>query len=190
MNNLDWFNMEKHIFLNGFMGAGKSKVGPLLADLLGCSWFDIDKLIEQKTGKKVSEIFELHGESVFRKMESDTIKEMVLNKTPCVISLGGGALTDPENKKIAEQQGIVVYLKSSPEIIFERVKNSTKRPLLNIERDENFEKNLLKRIKEMLDDRKEMYESAHLIINRDNLKPSQVADNIYKELRNYEKNRS
>lgn len=182
--------MEKHIYLNGFMGAGKSKVGPLLADLLNCSWYDIDNLIEQKAGKKVAEIFEQDGEPVFRNMESEMIKETALNKIKSIISLGGGALTVSENRKIVEEQGIVVYLKSSPQFIFDRVKKSTKRPLLNIERDENFEENLLKRIIELLTERKEMYESAHIIIERDNLKPNKVADKIYKQLKKYEKNRS
>lgn len=182
--------MEKHIYLNGFMGAGKSKVCPFLADLLERSCYDLDKLIEQKVGKKVLEIFEQDGEAAFRKLESEAINELALNKTKAVISLGGGALTIPENKQIIEKSGLVIYLKSSPELIFERVKNSTKRPLLNIERDENFERNLLKKIKELLADRKEIYESADIIIERDHLLPKEVAKKIYKEIVIYEENRS
>lgn len=170
------------------MGAGKSKVAPLLAELLNCSWHDIDKLIEQKAGKKIAEIFEQEGEKVFRQLESETIRELTLLKSKTIISLGGGALVMLENRKIAQEHGVVIYLKSSPQAIFERVKHSKKRPLLNIQEDENFEENLLKKITELLEDRKKMYESADIVIDRDNLPPMQVAQKIFKELIKYEKN--
>ncbi len=182
--------MEKHIYLNGFMGAGKSKVGPKIAKLLNCSFYDTDNIIEQNSGKTVAEIFEQDGEETFRKKEGETISELSNYDKRAIVALGGGALTNPEIKNMVEEHGIVVYLKSSPETILSRVRRNTRRPLLNIKRDEFFEENLLKKINEILADRKEMYESAHIIIARDNLKPQQVAEKIYIEVEKYEKNRS
>lgn len=171
------------------MGAGKSRIGPLLAELMNCPFYDTDKLIEKSVGKKIAKIFKDEGEAFFRKLESEKIIELAAKKDKAVISLGGGALTYPQNKTLAEKAGIVVYLNSSAEVIFNRVKHTKKRPLLNVPRDENFEENLLKRIKELLDARKEIYESAHIIVQRDNHEPSEIAETIRREILKYENNK-
>lgn len=182
--------MEKHIYLNGFMGAGKSRIGPILASLLECPFYDTDKLIEQRAGKKISQIFNDDGEQLFRKLESDMIREVSAKEEKAVVSLGGGALTIPSNKISVEKKGIIIYLKSAPQVILQRIKHSSKRPLLNVPKDADFEKNMLKRITEMLEERKEIYESADIIISRDEGEPDQIARLIFQELKNYEKNRS
>jgi len=164
------------------MGAGKSRIGPYLAKLFACSFYDTDKVIQKNVGKKVDEIFEDSGEEEFRRLESETIKLLSDKKEKSVIALGGGALINPQNKSLVESHGLVIYIKVLPQVIFERVKNSTKRPLLNIERDENFEQNLIKKINEMMEERKEVYESAHITVNRNNLGPEQVAEKIYEEI--------
>jgi len=180
------------IFLNGFMGAGKSKIGPLVAESLNCPFFDSDKIIEEGTGKKVFDIFNNDGEDAFRKMEHAILFQLIENNDKAVIALGGGALVNPENKNLANKNGITIYIKSSPQEIFNRVKHTSKRPLLQVERDENFEPNLLKKIESMLSERREIYESASIIIERDGFEPPQVAEMILRELDKikHEKNNS
>lgn len=176
---------KKHIFLNGFMGAGKSRIGPLLAKELHCSFFDTDKIIEEHSHKKIHEIFEQEGEAVFRKREQAVLVQLAAQNQESVIAVGGGALINPDNKKIAEKNGVIVYIKSSADEIFERVKHTSKRPLLNVERDENFESNLKKRIMELLAIRKEIYESADIIIDREGLEANQVCEKILEQLKEY-----
>ena len=132
------------------MGAGKSKIGPCLAQRFACPFHDSDKIIEIQTGKKISEIFKEDGEQVFRDLESKVLESLAADDIKAVIALGGGALVSDRNKSLAEKNGIIVYVKSSPNAIMSRIKNSKKRPLLNIPQDEHFEANLFKMINILL----------------------------------------
>ncbi len=114
---------KEHIFLNGFMGAGKSKIGPLVAEKLNCSFFDTDKIIEQHAGKKIIDIFNEDGEAAFRKIEHSVLFQLIETNSRSVIALGGGALVNPENKKLADKNGSIVYIKSNTQEIFKRVKH-------------------------------------------------------------------
>jgi shikimate kinase len=177
--------MQKdRIFLNGFMGAGKSKIGPRLAEKLKYPFFDTDKIIEQATAKKINDIFNDEGEAIFRKMEHAVFAQLIHANPHAVIALGGGAFINPDNKKLADKFGLTMYIKSSPQHIFERVKKSSKRPLLQVERDENFEANLLAKIDKLLNERREIYESAPIIIERDGFEPPEIVKMILKELSN------
>src|SRR5690606_40072973 len=95
--------MKQIIYLTGFMGSGKSTIGPILANTLGWDFYDLDRVIENKTGKKVREIFEQDGESFFRSLETETLEELSeLDKT--IISLGGGTMANAENIKIRSEE--------------------------------------------------------------------------------------
>jgi len=179
--------IKRHIFLNGFMGAGKSKIGPILARQLTCDFYDTDKIIEEACGKRIFDIFNEDGEADFRKKEQAVIFQLIAQSDFSVIALGGGAFMDELTRKKAEQSGIIIYLKSSPQSIYDRVKNTSKRPLLQIEPDENYESNLLKKITELLTERRTIYESAHIIIDRDGLEPEQVAEKILEQVNEREK---
>ncbi len=168
---------NKHIFLNGFMGAGKSRIGPILADHFGRIFFDTDHIIEKKTGKKIFQIFEFYSEEYFRQLESEVIKE-IIKKEPAIVALGGGSLVDEENRKSVHNKGVVIYVKSAPEEILKRVRNTRKRPLLIVPEGQNFEQNLFARINELLDERKDVYEQADLIVDRDGLEPPQIVELI------------
>lgn len=168
------------------MGAGKSKIGPVLAGKFACPFYDCDKLIELETGKKIGDIFNEQGEAYFRQLESRMLEKLAAQNEKSVIALGGGALVDDKNRMIAESKGTVIYIKSSPQSILERVKNSKKRPLLDIPRDETFEKNLLNKIIEMLDKRKAIYESADIVFERDGFEFDEAGEIIYQKLKNYE----
>ena len=166
------------------MGAGKSKIGPLLASKFSCPFYDSDTLIEQKAGKRVHSIFSEDGEEVFRKMESSVIERLARENVKSVIALGGGALISEKNRTMAAENGIIVYLKSDPRAILNRIKHSRKRPLLNIAQDENFEQNLLKMIQDLLAKRKAIYEKADLIFDRDPYEYTDAAVHLYQELAN------
>lgn len=114
--------MKKNITLIGMMGSGKTTVGNELKKLLPqFSLVDIDEKIEQSTGKKISEIFLRYGEPHFRELENSKIK-LFLNEDNQIISAGGGAFENPENRDILLNNSCVVYLKTSPDEIFTRIK--------------------------------------------------------------------
>ncbi len=100
------------IYLAGFMGSGKSTIGPILANSLGFEFVDIDKLVEQKAGKRIVDIFAAEGEQTFRAFEQMSLKE-VAARSHCVVSLGGGSIANEENFHLIRESGIIVYLQLS-----------------------------------------------------------------------------
>lgn len=117
------------IYLTGFMGSGKSTIGPILANTIGYEFADIDRTVEQTVGKSVNQIFLESGEDHFRSLEREIVASLSA-RPRCVIALGGGTIMDPENHRVVTGSGIVVYLKSSPEQIFHRVHRREDRPVL------------------------------------------------------------
>ena len=170
--------MKKHIYLTGFMGAGKSRVGRTFARQWNWPFYDTDSIIEKESAKSVKEIFETDGEDLFRLLEKEVIKKLASETYPAIISLGGGALMDPENFNLIRETGLLIYIKSAPEFLFERVHHTDKRPLLKTDRDENFDKNLLTKIKNLLELREPVYQQADIVFERDGLK----AEAIYRQL--------
>jgi shikimate kinase len=166
------------IYLSGFMGAGKSRVGRTLRDKYGLPFYDTDAVIEEKAGKTVRLIFEEDGEEVFRNMEKQVIEELSQLDGDIVIALGGGAVMFDENRELMKKNGVIIYLKSSPESIYERVKHNKKRPLLYAGDVPDAEKIVLNRIKSMLEERAAYYEQADFVIERDGLEAEEVAAKI------------
>lgn len=121
----------RNVVLIGFMGAGKTAVGKSLAQHLSSSFIDTDHLIEKRTGKQIKEIFAEQGEEAFRKLETETVKE-VSEKEDQVIAVGGGAVLREENVQALKKNGVLVYLKADLAILFERTKGTQKRPLLEV----------------------------------------------------------
>ena len=180
-------NKRIHIFLTGFMGAGKSRIGKALAQRFDFPFYDSDDFIEQSEGKKIKNIFEEDGEAYFRKIESREIKELCQMRDSAVISLGGGALQNQNNFAMVRKYGISVYIASSPEAILSRVKHTNKRPLLNIGEGENFEERLLDKIKDLLNQRIPIYENSDIIIERDELELEEIVDLIHKKIQLFRK---
>jgi shikimate kinase len=118
----------RNIVLIGFMGAGKTIVGRRLAEVLHRPFVDIDKLVEETVGATIATIFETLGEEKFRELETDTIKSLS-NIRGEVIATGGGAIAKEENAKRLKEDGFLVYLYASPEVLFRRIGNETGRPL-------------------------------------------------------------
>ncbi|SHO45058.1 shikimate kinase [Anaerocolumna xylanovorans] len=120
-----------NLILIGFMGCGKTTVGQQLAKRLSYSFLDTDKYIEQKLGQTVGRIFEEEGEEFFRRLETETIKELTGKLNHTVISVGGGLPVRPGNAEALKKLGTVIYLEVSREVLAARLKNDTTRPLLS-----------------------------------------------------------
>ena len=160
----------KTIVITGMMGAGKTTVAKLLADALNLKCLDIDTIVEQQEKMTIAEMFAQKGESYFRKLENQTIISNFQNEE-LVISLGGGALENPQTRNFLLKNSNIVFLKTSPEIIFERIKNNTSRPLLN-------NKMSVDKIKEILNKREKNYNTATIVVNTDNKLPNMVVREI------------
>lgn len=181
--------MEPHdkkkslIFLAGFMGSGKSTIGPILANALGWDFVDIDKDIERRSDRKIVDIFSSMGEQSFRVLEQDALHDLVA-RNECVVSLGGGTLTSEENFEFIRQNGIIVYLQLSPEKILQRVKHRTDRPMLKDAQGNPLEgEELRKRIDGLLEVRERYYSKADIIIPADALKLGATVDTIVDKIR-------
>ena len=174
---------NERIFLTGFMGSGKSTIGPILANVLGWNFYDLDKLIEQELCDSVDNIFAVHGEAFFRAKESEALKKLG-NATKIVLALGGGTLTDKQNVEFVKNYGISIYLKSTPDEIFRRLKFRVDRPLLKSKDGQPlpaFETK--KKITELLEKREATYLLADIIYQIDNITVGQSVDDLVKLLK-------
>lgn len=172
----------KIIYLNGFMASGKSTIGPILANTLGWEFFDLDKVIEEEIGKKVVDIFRDEGEEFFRRKESETLQQLSKSEF-AVISLGGGTATFEQNIEILRKTGKVIYLKTSVESLYKRLRNKKDRPLFNEEISGVKKEEIKDRIIRLLDMREPYYRRADYIINTDEYPLGVTVDKIVKLLR-------
>lgn len=122
--------MKNNIILIGYMGCGKTTLGKKVSFREKIALLDTDKMIEQKQGKAVYEIFDTEGETAFRQMETDCLKEIRGYSDRYIISVGGGLPLKEENRMLLKELGTVLYLRARPDTIYERLKNDTTRPLL------------------------------------------------------------
>ena len=144
------------IALVGLPGSGKSTVGRQLARRLQLPYVDSDQVIEQRLGCAIREYFEREGEERFRDVEESVIDE--LTQQQGVLSTGGGAVLRPANCEHLRARGKVVYLKSTPEELFRRLRHDTSRPLLQTA-------DPLQRMRELFAVRDPLYrETAHFVI--------------------------
>jgi shikimate kinase len=168
--------MKDNIAITGFMGSGKTTVGKILAEKLGWSFFDLDRIIELSENRKIVDIFSQDGEKYFRETESKVIKKTVSSNKNCVFACGGGVVIKGENMSTIGKKCHIVYLMISPREAAKRIKDSTDRPLL-------LNKNKEKEISDLLDKRLELYKKyAEITINNNNLSPEETADLIINKL--------
>lgn len=163
-----------NIVLCGFMGCGKTTVGKKLSKRLGVPFVDMDHYIEQKAGRKVSEIFAQLGEQAFRDMEYECAKE--LSKSGgTVIATGGGALTFERNQQALRQNGRIILLNPPLSILRHRLSGDTTRPLLNRpDRDAA--------MKELYEKRLPIYQRASDIVVSGKGSPNAVCQEILEAL--------
>ncbi len=134
--------MDKNIILVGLMGAGKSTIGRYLAKLLNKEFLDTDRVIEERTGVDIATIFEIEGEQGFRDREELVIKELCEQKN-IVLATGGGSILREENRKNMKKNGHVVYLCTTAELLYSRIRYDKSRPLMQTKSPLNTLKNLL-----------------------------------------------
>jgi shikimate kinase len=176
---------KERIYLTGFMGSGKSTIGPILANTIGYDFVDVDRMIEQRAGKSVNAIFKEDGEQRFRELERALLVDLSA-KSHLVISLGGGTIADSANFQMISTSGIVVYLRATPEQIFKRMQRKTDRPILtDVNGDRLGEDELRARIHELYVKREPYYARADITIPTDERKVGITVDFIVKHLSFY-----
>jgi shikimate kinase len=169
---------KKNYYLTGFMAAGKSTIGPILANTLGWDFFDLDKEVEKHEGMKIVELFEQKGEDYFREIETTTLKKLSEDEGS-IISLGGGAIASEVNFAIIKSTGKIIYLKSSPEMAYKRLRFKKDRPAFVFDGDEvPTKEQFLERINQLLDSRKKYYEQCDFIVDTDNQTVGKTVDII------------
>ncbi len=146
------------IVLVGLPGSGKTTVGKQLARRLKLPFVDSDHVIEDRLGCSIREFFEREGEDRFRDVEQEVIDELSRGQA-CVLSTGGGAVLRSANRQHLHDRGKVVYLRSTPEDVYRRVRHDRNRPLLLVA-------DPLQRLRDLYDARDPLYrETAHFVID-------------------------
>jgi len=168
----------RHLVLIGMMGVGKSSVGRRLASRLGRPFVDTDRLVEERAGKTVAEIFAVDGEPVFRALESQTVREVLASRVWSVVAFGGGAVLDPANRRVAREGALVVWLQAPAGELARRVTSSERhpgggRPLLTSDQPAEATLDGLAR------EREDAYRAtAHLLVDTAGRSPGQVAREV------------
>lgn len=153
--------INDNLIFIGLMGAGKTTLGKHIAQTLGRPFYDSDHEICTASGVSIPTIFEMEGEQGFRDRETAMLKKLS-EQNNIVLSTGGGAVLREENRRCLRENGTVVYLHTRPEILLERTRYDTNRPLLQVE-------NPLAKLQELYDVRDRIYrETAHIIIESEN----------------------
>jgi shikimate kinase len=165
------------LILTGFMGAGKSTVGPILARELGWKFVDLDNVIEALSQQTIAEIFRDHGEAEFRERERRAVLTLIAQKE-IVLALGGGTLEDESTRSVIQSPGnCVVFLHAElPDLLARCIVEGKTRPLLAA--PEALKKRHTRRLPH--------YRAAHITVTTTGLAPEQVANLVLTELRKTE----
>lgn len=168
--------IPQNIYLVGPMGAGKSTIGRHLAEMTGKQFRDADQEIEKHTGASIPLIFEIEGEEGFRKRECAILAELT-SETNVVLATGGGAVLADENRHLLSENGFIVYLHASIDILYERTRRDHSRPLLN-------EGDRRQKLEEIMAIRDPLYrDMAGLVVETDKRPAKTVAKNIVEKIK-------
>ena len=153
------------------MGSGKTTIGQLLAKRLQLPFIDSDHELERRTGVNVSTIFEVEGELAFRQREAAIIDELSSLQS-IVLATGGGAILDPQTRNVLRERGTVIYLHSTAETSYERIRRNRDRPLLMVN-------DPLARLRQLYELRHPLYrETAHFVVESYRDRPAAVVHEI------------
>jgi shikimate kinase len=170
-------------YITGFMGSGKSTVGPLLAASLGYQFIDLDAAIEAKEGQTVPEIFRERGEPDFRSLERRELR-LLSTRGGIVVATGGGALTDPGSLAIVRESGVLVYLEVPFDMLLARLRGRRGRPMIEAEDGTPLgDEQLRERITSLFRTREPFYRKADIIVDAGSRPPLDTVSAILKSLR-------
>jgi shikimate kinase len=173
--------MSGNIFFVGLMGAGKTTIGRLLAKHLDKTFYDSDHEIERRTGVNIPLIFELEGESGFRRREATVIQE-ISQMNNVVLATGGGAVLAEENRRTLKSQGAVIYLRANVQELWQRTRSDKNRPLLQTE-DPRAE------LEKLYKERDPLYlEVAHIVVDTGGQPVGSIVHHIEQLLNQHYKN--
>lgn len=144
--------MRKNVYLIGFMGTGKSTIGKVLAERTGMRTVEMDEAIVELEGRSIADIFAQEGELYFRDVETGLLRSLC-EEGGRIVSCGGGVPMREENVRLMKKGGLTVLLTAQPETIYERVKGSSDRPILNGNMNESY-------IRDLMEKRAGAYEAA------------------------------
>ena len=171
------FNNNRSIVLIGMMGVGKTSIGKLLSNETLLPFYDSDNEIESALDLSIKDIFEKYGENYFRNKEVE-IFESLINREQSIIASGGGSFVNQKTQKKIKENCISIWLNASEETLLERLKNTTKRPLLDVDNRKEILLSLLK-------EREREYSKANIEIIVDGLDKSLIIKKILKSLEDY-----
>jgi XRE family aerobic/anaerobic benzoate catabolism transcriptional regulator len=157
-------------------GAGKSTVGPLLATARSLPFIEMDAVVQEAAGLPLDQIFELHGERHYRRLERETLASIVGDARPAVVAAAGGVVNEPVTWKTLLDRTTVVWLRATPEDHWRRViAQGDRRPMAD-------NPDAMAELRAMLTARESRYGQAHVIVDTHGKAPAAVADAIAREL--------
>jgi shikimate kinase len=168
---------KKPLVLVGMMGSGKSTVGKRLAYKLNLQFYDSDKIIEEREGLSINDIYEYKGEDYFKSQEVLVIKELLSYGT-VIISTGGGSFLIDEVRELITTNSTSIWLRTDIDTIYERVSRRNTRPLLNTA-------DKMQTIVQLIQDATPVYEQADIIVDSNNYGAHFVVDTIIQKLKNF-----
>jgi len=174
------FRKKRHVYLIGFMGAGKSTVGRLLARELGRRWVDMDMVIVREARQTIADIFSREGEAGFRRRETKLLARLAKESSPLVVSTGGGIILAKENRELLRRSGIIIYLEVPFAHIWSRLTQVSKgsdRPLFATNREEE--------VRERFHERESLYREVADLIYPNLNTPEEAASHLARELRRF-----
>ena len=167
--------VNRHIYLIGFMGCGKTSVSIAMNQLYGKNIVEVDDRIIAKEGRSINQIFAESGENYFRDLETEMLKELA-DEDNIIVSCGGGMVLREENSRLMKENGVIIWLDATPETILDRVKDDDSRP--NLKGKKN-----VKDIEALKNKRADAYaEAADIKVDTDGKTIREVAKEIYESV--------
>jgi XRE family aerobic/anaerobic benzoate catabolism transcriptional regulator len=164
------------VALLGLRGAGKSTVGPELARRLGIRFVELDRLVEERSGLPLYDVFSVHGEGFYRRMEADSLSGLLASDEPAVLATGGGVVTARETYDRLKRSFVTIWLRARPEDHMDRViAQGDERPMAA--RDD-----AMAELRQILATRAPLYAEADLIVDTSDSSPDEIIDRIQQAL--------
>ena len=174
---------QRDVALLGLRGAGKSTIGPKVAAALGVPFVELDERIEEAAGLRVAEIFSLHGESYYRRLERECLERLLSDGSPSVIALSGGIVNNEEAFALARRRCMTVWLKAKPDDHMRRVlEQGDRRPVAN-------RTDAMAELRAILASREPLYDLADLAVDTSRLDPAAAVESIVSAIHHQSRSR-